>query len=365
MIKGKRSLLGNFLYRSGLSHGMRSLGQKSLVIFNYHRIREQASLEHHPFDEGVFGPTAKEFRDHMKWLKGHCDMISEQDLLDHVQGKINLPRSSVMITFDDGYRDNLEIALPILNEFNIPAIFFIPTQAIEEREVGWWDKIAYVLKKSEKKNFVLRDRPFDLQLGKKHAIRELQEWMRTHSAKSTVSLLKELSEACGVDLPTSFHCDSEIMTWDQIREAQKKGITIGSHTHSHRVLSTLTLAEQFEEFHVSKKILEAKLKTPVRSVAYPVGGHDDWHLETGEIAERCGYQLGFSFQTGANRLHRVNRLEIARVPAEDTIPMTCAAVSFPSVFARSRTGERPTRSLFLSLFAAAKLANSTQPTSIK
>ena len=361
MIKGKRALLGNFFYHSGFYHGLRYLENKSLVIFNYHRIRKNAD-DIHDFDDGVFGPTAEEFRAHLEWLKLNTDIISENELIDHVRDQKPLSRSSVMITFDDGYRDNADIALPILQELEIPATFFISTEAIETRELGWWDKIAYLLKNCKKDQITLRDRIFDLRLERELAIKELQEWMRTQSSDRTQNLMNELSHACNVALPGINQCSSELMTWDQIRKVQAAGMTIGSHTHTHRVLSTLTLSEQYEEFRISKKILEDKLGQSIRSVAYPVGGHEDWHLETGEIAERCGYEIGFSFQTGANQLNKMNRFEIARVPAEDTIPMTCAAVTLPSIFARSRTGERPTRSLLSSFkpVPLPKMANSTQ-----
>jgi peptidoglycan/xylan/chitin deacetylase (PgdA/CDA1 family) len=128
------------------------------------------------------------------------------------------------------------------------------------------------------------------------------------------------------------------MTWEQILESARQGVTIGSHTHTHRVLSTLSLSEQFEEFRLSKEILERKLGRPIRSIAYPVGGETDCHRETAGLAEKCGYELGFSFQTGANRLERLNPFRIGRIAPESSIPLTCAAVTLPSIFARSRYG---------------------------
>ncbi len=344
MIKGKRALLANLLYHSNAYRGLRHLESRSLVIFNYHRIRS-GSIEGHPFDEGVYGPTQEIFWDHMNWLKKNTNLISEQELIEHVRDQKKLPKASVMVTFDDGYKDNAELALPVLTDQKIPAIFFIATHSIEKRELGWWDTIAYMIKKTTHSQLVLRGRTFDLSPPRGAVIHELQEWMRTLRADNTASLIQEISTACEVSLPTPEMCSKELMTWEQISESVKAGITIGSHTHSHRVLSTLNLSEQFEEFRLSKQILEQKLGVPIRSVAYPVGGHEDCHLETGELAEKCGYQLGFSFQTGANHLDDLSPFGIRRVSGEDTIPLTCAATSLPSVFARSRSGDRPKRSL--------------------
>lgn len=123
-------------------------------------------------------------------------------------------------------------------------------------------------------------------------------------------------------------------------------MTIGSHTHTHRVLSTLSSAEQLEEFRLSKEILERELGRPVRSVAYPVGGHHDFHLETGTLARMCGYVLGFSFQTGANRVDDVDPFGVRRISAQDSIPLLCASVTLPSIFARSRYRNQPVRAIF-------------------
>ncbi len=344
MVKGKRALLANVLYHSGVEQVFRQLDHKNLVIFNYHRIRLRKNQEI-PFDEGVYGPTQEEFYSQLRWLKTNSNIISETELIDHLDGRTRIPHASVMITFDDGYRDNAELALPILRELEIPAIFFICTQVMEKRELGWWDNIAYLIKQSRRSKVMVRGRTFDLLKQRSWAIRELQERMRTESSENTLHLIEEIASACDVKMPSIEQCSNELMTWDQVLEAQKSGMTIGSHTHTHRVLSTLSRAEQINEFKTSKTILESRLGTSIRSVAYPVGGYDDCHVETGELAENCGYKLGFTFQTGFNSLDNLSAFGMRRTSSEETIPLTCAAIRVPSLFTRSRTGDRPMRTL--------------------
>jgi len=335
MIKGKRSLLANLLFQSKAYRGLKSFDSRTLVIFNFHRIRRDSSTPA-VFDDGVFGPTQGQLHDQLRWLKENTGIISEAQLLDHAQGRIRLNRSSVMITFDDGYRDNAELALPVLRELKIPALFFISTQAIQTREVGWWDQIAYLVKNTRKPKIRLGNEDFDLSKTKTRAIREIQRWMRVRKAEETRDLVQNLAHACDVPIPGPELSSRELMTWRQIEEARTAGITIGSHTHSHRVLSTLSLTEQYEEFRLSKEILENRLQTRIRSIAYPVGGETDCHRETAGLARKCGYELGFSFQTGANWLDRLDPFRIGRVSAEDSVPLTCAAITLPSIFARSR-----------------------------
>lgn len=336
MFRGKRAFLADFLFHSKAYLALRHFEPRSLVIFNYHRIRSGES-DSFPFDEGVYGPDQETLRAHFRWLKLNADIISEQELLEHVRGRRKLPKSSVMVTFDDGYRDNAELALPIIREEGIPVTFFIATEAVNSRGIGWWDSIAYLIKRTQHAQICLRGKTFDFGSGKKGAIAELQHWMRTLQTEKTRTLIEEIAHACEVSMPDRETRSRELMSWDQIREAAESGVAIGSHTHTHRALSTLSLSQQYQEFLNSKAILERELNRPIRSVAYPIGNSCDYRPEAERLAEISGYELAFSFQTGANRLDRMNPFGIGRISAEDSIPLTCAAVTLPSVFARSRS----------------------------
>jgi peptidoglycan/xylan/chitin deacetylase (PgdA/CDA1 family) len=153
LIPGKRKALADVLVKSGLFRvGVRARrlsGRQELTVFNFHRIRDvggPATL----FDDDVYGVDVEVLRRQMRWLRDHTTIIGEADLLAALRGERALPDSAVMVTFDDGYEDNHRLALPILSELNIPATFFIPTQAIDERALGWWDLIAYLIGKSDR-----------------------------------------------------------------------------------------------------------------------------------------------------------------------------------------------------------------------
>ena len=338
MIKGKRAFLANLLFRSSGYRFLKKFEPKNLVIFNYHRIRTHDLLASQ-FDGGVYGPTEDELRAQLKWLRANTQIISEQELIDHVSSRFELPKSCAMVTFDDGYFDNATLALPILKELKIPAIFFISTESIEKRVLGWWDNIAYLVKQAKDESIWVRNKEFNLGSEREKTILKFQEWMRTERSDLTTNLVSEIALSCGVKLPESELASRELMSWEQIQDALASGMTIGSHTHTHRVLSTLSKNEQVEEFLLSKQILEMKLKTRIRSVAYPVGGHEDCNLETGSLASECGYELGFSFQTGFNQLKNISPFAVRRISSEESIPLTCAAASLPTIFARSKTGK--------------------------
>lgn len=322
-----KSLVKNLLFNSGVFRLARLLRDGDLVIFNYHRIRGEAGEA--AFDDGVFGPTAVKFREEMSWLKRHTRILSEGELVDAVKSGKRLGGISTMVTFDDGYRDNYDLAYPILRDLKIPAIFFIPTGHIESRELGWWDIAAYLVKRTKLKQFSFRGKQYDLNEGAPPVIGALVESLKLLPSVEVPGFLAELSAACDVPMPARELQDRELMTWEQIREVSSHGITIGSHTHSHRILSRQDLDGQREDLRLSKEILEKKLGSPVRSLAYPVGGYEHFHLETKDLAREAGYDLAFSFLTGINQFGKMDPYDVRRVDIQPQWPNLDYPLAFP------------------------------------
>jgi peptidoglycan/xylan/chitin deacetylase (PgdA/CDA1 family) len=160
--------------------------------------------------------------------------------------------------------------------------------------------------------------------------------MKFAPAGQTAGLLEELSAECGVDLPSPERCSRELMSWEQVREAARAGIAIGSHTVSHRVLATLDLESQRHELRESKALLEARLVRSVRTFAYPVGGYEHFNVETKAIARECGYEAAFSFHTGTNPVEDIDPFDIRRVSAPDDRELYLGALALPGVFAARR-----------------------------
>jgi len=134
---GKKELLANLLYHSGLIYPAARLNHSQIIVLNYHRIRGTGPLNDSPFDHGVFGPTQPEFERQARWLKQNCDVLSESELLELVHGRKSFQGRYAALTFDDGYRDNYDLAYPVLRAIAVPAVFFICPGLIESREVGW------------------------------------------------------------------------------------------------------------------------------------------------------------------------------------------------------------------------------------
>jgi len=317
-MKGKKELLADVLFNFNLVNLFKRLPLRNkLIVLNYHRVRPNDSDFTTAFDDGVYTLNMDEFTRQIKWLKQNTLTLSERELIDcYRDGSFVPPKTSipcVVITFDDGYRDNYTLAYPILKFYEIPAILFVATQMINTRQIPWWDVIAYLIKRCSKSFITFDGRQFPMGDQKREAITFFQLLMKQEQYEHTKYLLSDLSEACEVAPPDSDLQDMEILTWDEIREMAQNHIAIGSHTHTHRVLSTINPSSQKEEMILSKLIIEENIGKPVLSISYPVGELCYITEETADIAASSGYAIGFTTNTGVNYWKSIQLYTIKRI----------------------------------------------------
>ena len=327
---GKKDLLANIFYKTGISRWSSRLSSHSCFVLNYHRIR--ANQNHSTlFDEGVFGPSQQEFAAQIGWLNAHFEILSESDLVAIARGTVRLPGKSVVITFDDGYIDNYTLAYPILRDANTPAIFFIPTLAIESRQLGWWDCLAYLLKITQKDTVYYRNRILKPREHYQESIHTVFQQIKEEHLPAK-DILADLIAACEIDLPARQIQGKELMTWEQLREVSQNNIAIGSHTHSHRILASLPLDRQSFELTESKQIIEHHLGKPIHAMSYPVGHYNHFSPDTKRLAQEAGYDIAFSFFTGINDSSNFDPFDIRRIPVSSYLPRFIGGLQFPSLF---------------------------------
>ena len=93
---------------------------------------------------------------------------------------------------------------------------------------------------------------------------------------------------------------------------QSAGMEFGSHTHTHRLLSSLSYAEQLTELNASRDIMKRELARPVHTIAYPVGSRTSFNTDTHRAVRDCGYSLGFSFYGGVNSSNSLCATDVRR-----------------------------------------------------
>lgn len=224
-----------------------------------------------------------------------------------------------MITFDDGYRDNHELAFPVLKSHNVQAVFFLPTAFVGTARLPWWDQIAYIVKQSQKQRVHL-SYPSDLDFENVEAnatpiLRIVLSIYKTPGviAKRFLAALENAFEVARPDETGG----RAFLSWEEAAEMVAGGMAIGSHTHTHPILSKLPEEEQYSEAVKSKHILEEKLGTRVAAMAYPVGLKTSFSAATEATLKSAGYRAPF------------------RTTAESTPPNSCLKAFTRSSFSSS------------------------------
>jgi peptidoglycan/xylan/chitin deacetylase (PgdA/CDA1 family) len=320
----RRLAIAQLLHRTGTLAAILKLRARAplpwLTILTYHRFPAAGGLE--PFDDGVVDVTLDEFDRQVACVKRHFTPVGVDELCAYAAGH-RLPPNPVAITFDDGYLDGHELALPILRRRQCKAIFFIATSFIAERRMHWWDRVAYLVKKSTRHTLELTY-PFPIRLAlvgdRSMAIRSLLRLIKQQQPLDLERLLGELARAAEVLWTREMDrqlADRMLMSWDHVRALRRAGMDVQSHTRSHRVLQTLPVVELDDELAGSRTDLERELGEPVRAVAYPVGNPLDDTSPIRAALVRAGYQLGFTNGTGPTPLWgRVDPFNIRRQTVE-------------------------------------------------
>lgn len=305
-----------------------------ILVFNYHRIGNASESQ---YDRDVFSTTADQFDVQMDFLKRNFEVISPHDL--PMARRLARGRY-VIITFDDGYIDNYQLAFPILKSHGLNATFFIPTGMIDRRELSWWDTIAWMIRHSDARQ-IPADEWFEAPLpmtgdAREYAIRQALKTYKSLPGRDTARYVDFLANVTGhATLPT--HLGDELwMTWNNIRELRLAGMTIGGHTVNHPLLARLSSTEQFDEIRGSRDRLQEMLGTAPKAFAYPVGKPDTFTTITRAILLSTGYEYAFSFYGGYQNLADIDLLDIRRVNVGRRTSQSLFEMlsSLPTVFAR-------------------------------
>lgn len=265
------------------------------VILMYHRVAE---VDLDPWGLCV---TPQHFAEHLEVLQKYAHPISLQQLTQaHRTGKI--PHRAVVVTFDDGYADNLHNAKPLLERYNIPATVFITTGHIGSQREFWWDELERVLlqpgKLPEKLYLEINGNPHQWELGtaveyseeEYRRDRDRKAWdaqpdtrlafyysvwqqLQPLSAQVRQAIQDEILAWAGADSTARPTCRS--LRLEELQTLRQGGLVeIGAHTVTHPFLSAQSVAVQQEEIHQSKAELEKLLNCPITSFAYPFGDYD-------------------------------------------------------------------------------------------
>jgi peptidoglycan/xylan/chitin deacetylase (PgdA/CDA1 family) len=193
----------------------------------------------------------------MRFLRRHYQPVSITDVADAVAQEQPLPPLAVAVTFDDGYRDNYVHAFPILKAHGIPAAFYITAGCVDAREPLWTSRLRYYF-------MATRVRSLDLD-GGVSAMRLGSPSERGAAFAATIARIKSAGKVGGqalfrevearLDVTDISPVRDSLMTWEQIAEMGRAGMTIGAHTLTHPNLPGLPPAEAEAEIVGSRVLI--------------------------------------------------------------------------------------------------------------
>jgi peptidoglycan/xylan/chitin deacetylase (PgdA/CDA1 family) len=307
-----KSLLKSLVIRfSGYEAYKWATRKNGLYCFNYHRIGDCTLT---PFDPNLYSCTVSQFKKQLKFIKKNFQVITLEEAILLADNKLPLDKRYALITFDDGYVDNYEEAYPILKEEEISAVFFIPTDYVDSNIIPWWDEIAWMLKNTSKKAFSFADKN-TVYLNSSildKVIRNFLTEIKLDSRSMDEKIL-ELKAKLGCEYKVNSKDKSLFVSWQQIKEMKSGGMTIGSHTCSHRILTHIDKENQLLELEQSKQCLEQYLGCNIDSIAYPVGQSNTFNQAICAMAQQLGYKIGFSFTNTVNDLPLGNVYQVSRL----------------------------------------------------
>jgi peptidoglycan/xylan/chitin deacetylase (PgdA/CDA1 family) len=298
---------------------------KTLTVLTFHRV---AAAGAPGFDPEVSDTTPEAFDRQVAMLARYFNLVDTAALDAHRMGA-PLPPNPAIITFDDGYRDNHDQALPILRRHGARAVFFVATRYLEERRLFWWERISRAVLGSPRDRVALgypeeHRLPLATTAQRQAATRLLLGIVKKQSGLDLERFLGELETAAGRPLPRAEErelADALLMSWDQVRALKAAGMDVQSHTHDHRVLQTLTDEEVTKDLRTSRSILEGQLEAPVYALAYPAGKPITTQPGLRRAVRRAGIRVGLTTESGRARLAgSLDWLGIPRVTVERGMP---------------------------------------------
>jgi peptidoglycan/xylan/chitin deacetylase (PgdA/CDA1 family) len=283
------------------------------AILLYHRVTNLSS------DPQQLAVSPENFDDQITFLKKKYALINLEEFCEGIIKEKKLPKRAVVITFDDGYADNLHEALPILEANSAQAIFYISTSLLDTKYEFWWDEMERIFLSDERIPGLLtldvNGKPYSFGTSSK------EERVRTYHAMLPVikncntqrrnDLMKKIINwSC---LRPEGRASHRLLTSEELITLSKsKSSIIGAHTHGHPKLSICSYHEQFEEIRESKNKIEKLLNTTVEHFSYPFGTKEDYNAESIQVCQELGFKIVCAnYHDQLHRWH--NRYELPRI----------------------------------------------------
>lgn len=318
-----------------------------VAILMYHRVLTREEVACQAVQPGMYVLDTV-FAQQMAFVRQTFTVLSFRQLLDLWQvGKWNEQARYCVVTFDDGWLDNYRHAYPVLRRLGIPATIFLPTDYVGTDQWFWPDQLAYLLRTAGNKGHGAQHceqvervllNVFGAaggSLGKALAQDErvadqLIDWCKELQKGQIETLVGALAEELGVSLPVG----RAVVNWEEVREMSRGGISFGSHSCSHRILTTIPPSEVSQELEKSEHVLQRAGVDYVPVFCYP-NGNSNTAIQAQVKAH--GYEAAVSVQMGVEGAQPGNRFALRRVGIHNDVTYSIPLFSLRLCGLLSRT----------------------------
>ena len=290
--------LSSVLYHTRLlgplaSAAARGRAWAGFPILAFHRVNDDDD----PFFPAV--PTAL-FAAQIAHIARHYRVLTVEELVERVRRGV-APSNALAITFDDGYRDNLTHAAPILAQHGLLSTIFLATGYIGTPEMPWFDRVALAFKLTQRGDITLpggQPLPLETEEDRLAVLERALEWFKSLPDDERRPAVERLVANLR---PRALERSKRVMlTWEEVGALRGLGFSVGAHTVTHPILSRVTPKRAREEIQGSKSAIERALGVPVRAFAYPNGRTQDYSEATVRLVEECGLTCAVTTRRGLN-----------------------------------------------------------------
>ena len=313
----KKDLLAKLIFSplNPIGWGLRPYGRGKLFVLAYHRVDEQVA--DYPFNRTILSATPEQFDRQLNYVKRHFNVIDFHDLAAILAGGDEIRDNTLIITFDDGYKDNFQIAAPILQSHQMKAVFYVTTDNISQGNLLWFDLLHYYVRQMKPGIYSLGsgDYRFARTTDDEQDFVAIGRHLRLIPDEERLAILAQLEQMFGSDALAELRGLADVLNWDEVRQLAEMGFEIGSHSCSHPHLYRLGREDQLRQLRDSKTLIEQQTGRPVVSFSYPTGGFD-------QITVECVREAGYQFAVAYNEAiwsQGDNRLLIPRIHVEPDI----------------------------------------------
>ena len=265
----------------------------SLVILGWHNVEGTWCFPARP------GSERRGLARQLGFLRAVANIVPLASALRDISEGRPLPARAVAVTFDDGYRDNLTLAGPLLHKMRIPATCFLVPGVLTGQVVPWWERLAWAFARARTRTAIWEQHRFVLA-DPRHRYQAFATVSQVLKRRDRAARDSSMDELCAILSPTGeFAAGEQFLDWDGARELRNY-MEIGSHSMFHSILSEETAETQHWDLAESRRQLAAAVGDDIPLLAYPNGTRADYTDDTVLAAERAGYTHAITTRTGWN-----------------------------------------------------------------